>query len=129
MKPETPAPAGLFESLRSLGDGLLAAMQQRAELFALELKQEKLQLIRTFVWISALVFTAMMMLIFASLTLVWLCRDSGRLTALEAMTALYATALGTMLIMFRRHLARQGTPFIGTLEELGHDRTCIRKAN
>jgi uncharacterized membrane protein YqjE len=128
MEPAPPASAGFFASLRSLGDGLFGAMQNRVELFALELQQEKLQLIQTLFWISAIVFSAMMALIFGSFTLVWFFWDSARLTVLESMTALYAIVLATLLVMFRGYLARQALPFIGTLEELSRDRTCIRKA-
>lgn len=112
--------------MRRLGDGLLASVQDRLQLFALELNEEKFRLVRTFVWISAVVFTGMMAVMFASLTVVYLCWESARLAALGGFTLLYTGALMAMLAGFRRYLARQPSAFADSLSELGHDRTCIR---
>ena len=66
------ATPGFIASFRTLGDSLLAGVQDRLELFTVELQEEKLRLIQTFIWISAAVFTGMMAITFASLTLVYL---------------------------------------------------------
>ena len=126
MEPATPAPAGFLSSLRSLGDGFLASVQDRLELFAVELQEEKFRLIQTFIWISAAVFTGMMAITFASLTLVYLFWESARLAVLGGLTVLYAGALVVIIIAFRRYLARQPSPFAATLHEIGEDRACIR---
>ena len=126
MKPEPPAPAGYLHSLRTLGDSLLGSVQDRLELFTVELQEEKFRLIQTFLWISAAVFTAMMAITFASLTLVYLFWESSRLAVLGGLTLLYAGALAAIIVALRRFLARQPAPFAATLQELGEDRTCIR---
>ena len=126
MEPATPAPTSYLSSLRSLGDALLATVQDRIGLFAVELQEEKLRLIQTFIWISAVVFTGMMALVFASLTLVYLFWDSARLAVLGGLTLFYAGALVVMIIAFRRYLARQPRPFGATLQELGEDRARLR---
>lgn len=129
MEPTTTVPAGLLGLLRSLGGGLLASVQDRIELFALELQEEKLHLIRTLIWVSAIVFTGLIAVLLASLTLVYLFWDSARLAALAGLTGLYLVALGVMIVTFRRYLARQPTPFAATRQELREDRACIRKGN
>ena len=126
MEPATPAPMGYLSSLRSLGEGLLASVQDRLELFTVELQEEKFRLIQTFIWISAAVFAGMMAITFASLTLVYLFWDSARLAVLGGLTVLYAGALVVIMIAFRRYLARQPKPFAATLHEIGEDRACIR---
>ena len=126
MEPATPTPAGYIRSLRSLGDGLLAGVQHRIELFTIELQEEKLRLIRIFIWISAAVFTGMLAITFASLTLVYLFWASARLAVLGSLTALYASALVVIIISFRRYIARQPDPFAATLQEIGADRACIQ---
>ena len=126
MEPATPAPMGYLSSLRSLGEGLLASVQDRLELFTVELQEEKFRLIQTFIWISAAVFAGMMAITFASLTLVYLVWDSARLAVLGGLTVLYAGALVVIMIAFRRYLARQPKPFAATLHEIGEDRACIR---
>ena len=120
---------GLLGSLRNLGDGLLALLQDRLALFSVELQEEKFRLIQTFIWISAAVFTAMMAVTFASLTIVYLFWESARLAALGGLTLLYAGALVAIVIAFRRYLARQPKPFSATLQEIAEDRACIRTKN
>jgi uncharacterized membrane protein YqjE len=127
MEPAPSAPTGLLGSLRSLGDDLLASVQDRIELFAIELQQEKLHLIRTLIWVSAIIFTGVIVVIFGSLTLIYFFWDSARLTALATLTGFYAVAFGVMIILFRRSIARRPSPFAATLQELCEDRTCIRQ--
>ena len=129
METATPGPVGILRSLRSLGDGFLASVQDRLKLLTVELQEEKFRLIQTFVWISAAVFAGMMAITFASLTLVYLFWDSARLAVLGGLTVLYAGALVVIIIAFRRFLARQPSPFAATLHEIGEDRACIRTEN
>lgn len=41
MESTTTPPAGYLNALRSLGDGVLASVQDRMQLFAVELQEEK----------------------------------------------------------------------------------------
>jgi uncharacterized membrane protein YqjE len=104
-------------------------VQDRLELFTVELQEEKFRLIQTFIWISAAVFTGMMAITFASLTLVYLFWESARLAVLGGLTVLYTGALVVIIISFRRYRARQPSPFAATLHEIGEDRACIRTEN
>ena len=126
MEPATPASAGFIHSLRSLSDGLLAMVQDRLELFAVELQEEKFRLIEIFIWISAAIFTGMMALAFASLTLVYLFWASARLAVLGGLTLFYTAALVAIIVAFRRFIAHQPRPFPATRQEIGEDRACIR---
>ncbi len=45
-------PAGLLGSLRRIGDSLIAVAQSRLQLFALELRGERLRLMDTLLWLS-----------------------------------------------------------------------------
>jgi len=124
-----PAPSGLFASFRALGEGLIASLQDRVELFSVELQEEKFRLIRTFVWISAAIFTTMMAVMFASLTLVYFFWDTARLAVLGGLTLLYAVIAVALILALRRYLARQPRPFMATLQEIEQDRACIRTGN
>ena len=126
MEKESPASSGLLGSFRTLGDALVATLQDRLELVSVELQEEKFRLIQIFIWISAAVFAGMMAITFASLTLVYLCWESARLAVLGGLTLLYTGALVTIVVAFRRYLARQPRPFTATLQEIGEDRACIR---
>ena len=83
-------------------------MQDRLELFAVELQEEKFRLIQIYVWISAAIFTGMMAITFASLTLVYLFWESARLAVLGALTVAYAGVLIAIIVAFRR---RRLSPF------------------
>jgi uncharacterized membrane protein YqjE len=125
---DSPSPAfsGLLGALRTLGDNLLAGFQERVELLSVEVKEEKVRLVQIFIWISAAVFTAMMMLAFASLTVVYLFPEDNRLAALGGLSLFYAGVLVAILVAFRRFLNLQPKPFAATLQELQKDRACIQ---
>lgn len=129
MQTAPSAPAGILDSFRVLGESLLATVQDRLELFSVELQEEKFRLILTFIWISAAVFTAMMAIAFASLTLVYFFWEGARLAVLGGLTLFYIGALVWIILAFRRYIARQPSPFSATRQEIGKDRTCIRNEN
>ncbi len=129
MKSTTSTTTGYLSSLQSLGDGVLASVQARLELFAIEFHEEKFRLIQTCLWISALFFVAMMAVTFGSLTLVYLFWDSARLAVLGGLTLFYCGMLAVMIVAIRGFLARQPRPFAATLQELELDRACIRNEN
>jgi len=126
-EPESPDSPGILDSLRILGDGFLATLEDRIGLVSIELQEEKYRLIQTFFWISGIVFSAVMAITFASLTLVYIFWESARLAVLGGLAVLYAVALVTIIIAFRRYLARQPELLGATLQELRHDRACIPK--
>jgi uncharacterized membrane protein YqjE len=127
--PSSDSPPGFLGSFRVLGESLLAGVQNRVELVSLELQEEKYRLIQIFIWISAAIFTVVMALTFASLTLVYLCWESSRLAVLGGLALLYSGAAVVIIIAFGRYLARQPRPFAATIEELKADRSCIPKPN
>jgi len=104
-------------------------VQDRLRLFTVELQEEKFRLVKTFIWISAAVFSGVMAITFVSLTLVYLFWESARLAVLGGLALIYTAALITIIIAFRRYLARQPDPFASTLQEIGEDRACIRTEN
>lgn len=126
MDSTSTAPTGYLHSLRAFGDSVLGTVHDRLELFSVELQEEKCRLIRIFIWISAAVFTSMMVATFASLTLVFVFWESARLPVLIGLTLVYSGALVTVVVGFRGYLARQPKPFAATLHEITEDRSCFR---
>jgi len=117
---------GIIAALRTLGDSLVGSLQDRIELVSVELQEEKLRLIRTFIWITAAVFSGMLAIMFASLTLVYVFWETARLTVFVSLTAFYTALVVTIIVGLRRYLAHQPQPFAATVQELGEDRACIR---
>lgn len=126
MDPETPSPSGLLGSLRGFADGLLGSVQDRVELLSIELHEEKHRLVQIIIWISAVVLTGMLAIIFASLTLVFLFWETARVAVAASLAGAYAIGFVTIVLYFRGYLARQPRPFSATLNELKRDRTCIQ---
>lgn len=114
-------------SLRSFADGLLGSVHDRIELLSIELQEEKFRLIQVFIWISALVFLAILATVFASLVLVVLFWETARVTVVCSLAGGYLLALIAVLAGFRRFLAQQPKAFAETLQELKKDRECFQK--
>jgi uncharacterized membrane protein YqjE len=126
MDTHAPGASGLLGSLRGFADGVVASVHDRVELLSVELQEEKHRLVQTFIWISAIVFLAMLALTFASFAIVVLLWETARVTVVVGLAVLYIVALIGAVIGFKRFLARQPKPFAATLGELKQDRECIR---
>ena len=126
MDTQVPGPSGLLGSLRGFADGLLGSVQDRVELLSIELHEEKHRLIQIIIWISAVVLTGMLAIIFASLAMVFWFWETARVPVAFGLAGAYAVGFIAVIFYFRRFLARQPRPFAGTLSELKTDRTCIR---
>ena len=129
MQHPPTASHGFFASITNLCAGLVEGVEERLQLLSVELHEEKIRLIQIFVWISAAVFTGMMALGFISLTVVFLFSGTARVVALGSFAVLYTGAVTTLVLLFRRFLARQPKPFAATIEELKEDSACIRTGN
>lgn len=117
----------MIGSLRSFAEGLLASVHDRIELLSLELQEEKQRLIQVFIWISVLVFLAILATVFASLVLVVLFWETARVAVVSSLAGAYVAALVAVAVSFRRYLAHQPKPFAATLNELKKDRECFRE--
>jgi uncharacterized membrane protein YqjE len=126
MDTRAPVSGGLLGSLRGLADTVIVSARERLELLGLELQEEKLRFVQSLIWIAAAVFTAMLAITFASITIVFLFWETARLAVLIGLTTFYAIAFGWVLWKCRDYLTRQPRPFDATLNELQKDSACIR---
>ena len=129
METREPSSSGLLGNLRGFADSLIGSAHDRLELLAVELQEEKHRLIQIFIWISALVFLAMLAMVFASMALVVLFWETARVAIVCSLAGGYIAALIVVGLGFRRYLKRQPKPFAATLGELRADRECIRADN
>lgn len=126
MSTSTTGQPGYLRSIRTLAESFLSSVQHRLELLAVELQEQKFQLIQTLIWVSAAIFTGMLAITFASLTLVYLFWESARLEVLAGLALFYTGVTIAIGVACRRQLARRPDPFAATMEELEIDRACIR---
>lgn len=129
METRAPGASGLVGSLRGLLDGLIGSAHDRLELLAVELHEEKHRLIQIFIWISAIVFLAMLAMVFASMAIVVLFWETARVAVVCSLAGTYIAGLAAVALGFKRYLKRQPKPFAATLSELRDDRECIRAEN
>jgi uncharacterized membrane protein YqjE len=122
METRAPGSSGLLGSLRSFADGLLGSVHDRVELLSLEL-------IQTCLWITAIVLLSLLTIVFGSFALVVWLWETSRLTAIVGLAGVYLVGTIAAVVLFKRFLARQPPPFAATLNELKHDRACIRPEN
>jgi uncharacterized membrane protein YqjE len=98
------------DSFTELGDSLLCTLQQRTELISLEFREEKGRLMQLIVWISVAVFAGVMMLSFATLSIVYLFWETARIGALIGCAIAYASLLAWVIVTLRKSL-NQSQPF------------------
>jgi len=129
METRAPGASGLVGSLRALLDGLIGSAHDRLDLLAVELHEEKHRLIQIFIWISSIVFLAMLAMVFVSMAIVVLFWDTARVLVVCSLAGTYIAGLAVVVFGFKRYLKRQPKPFAATLSELREDRECIRAEN
>ena len=122
----TAASPSFTGSLRDLGEGVIAGIEHRLELLAIEVQEEKFRLVQVLLWIGAVFFTGLLAAGFASFTLIFVFWESARLVVLSGLAGFYIAAFVAVTMAFRRFLARQPAPFAVSLHELKEDRGCIR---
>lgn len=120
---------GLLGTLRSLADGLMDTARDRLGLLAVELQEEKVRVIRIFVWISVVLFLALLATIFTSLAIVVVWWDTARVAVVVSLAGFYLVGLLVAIVAFRRMLRQEPKPFAATLNELREDQACIRTGN
>lgn len=124
-RPETHT-AGWFDGLRRMRDSLFSLARSRAELFAVELQEEKLRLLTLLVLAAVgLVLGAIGLLLALGTLAIWLWETAGYagLTGL-ALGTLFAS--GCLLLTVRKRIRRGPRPFAGTLSEFRKDYECLR---
>ena len=116
-------------SLRAAVASLVALLRTRAELFSLELSEEKerhKQLLMLAAVAALFLFLALQLLAVLVIVAFW---DTYRLAAAAGVTALYlAVGLGALLALRRRWRATP-PPFSATLNELRKDLEALGRRN
>lgn len=128
MSGATETKPGVWTSLKRLLDGVLATAQNRIELFAVELQEEKCRLVEALLCAAAVATFGIMTLSLLTFTIVVLFWDNGRLAALGCLGVLHlaGTALAWRALQLR---LKRGSAFAGTVEELKKDRSCLEMRN
>jgi uncharacterized membrane protein YqjE len=122
MSQDEPPSGGVLDSFRRLCDAGLAQVQNRIELFAVELQEEKARLLRILVLATGVFFLAGVAVVMVTLTVVWLAGESARLPLLIAFSGLYLAGAVAGFLAFRKLIRSAPPPFQDTISELKKDR-------
>jgi uncharacterized membrane protein YqjE len=129
MSSPPPSAPGFIGALHALGENLVATVEKRLELVSVELQEEKLHLIRSFIWISLIVFAGLAAFACVCIALILACPVALRPALLGGLAGVLLLTFVVSLRAFRLHLATAPRPFAASIEELGKDRACIRAKN
>ena len=118
-----PSP-GLFSAVRRLLNTALAGVENRIELFLVELREERFRVCDVLLLGCAGAVLGFMALLTVTVTLVVIFWDSARVIVLVALSAGYS--LATIGILWRLKVRlRNWSSFAATLEEIKKDRACL----
>jgi len=97
-------------------------LQNRVELFAVEIQEEKARLVRVLVLAAAMVLLGNMAVILGTATIVVLVDRSAQVPVLIAFSLVYAVAALAAFLALRKQLNSAPTPLKDTVSELKKDR-------
>lgn len=118
---------GVMNSLRRIASSLAGLLRTRAELFAVELQEEKLRAVTLLLWLSlgvGLGMAGVLVAIGALALYLWQRAGYAGLAGLAVITL--AVAAGIFLFI-RRRLLRGPLPFAGTVAEFKKDTACLHR--
>ena len=115
---------GLLETLHRLGAAALAVFQNRLELLAVELQEERVRLFNALLLMAAIVALGFVTLALAAFALAVVAWNEYGVLGLAALSGL--SLVGTLLAHWRLRVHLRNWPLLSnTLAELRKDRACL----
>ena len=126
MDTSTHSSPGLFGSVKRLLNAALAGVENRIELFLVELREERFRVFDVLLLGCAAAVLGFMALLTVTITLVVIFWDSARVPVLVVLSASYSLATIGALWRLKVRL-RSWSSFSATLDELKKDRACLEE--
>lgn len=120
---------GLFSSVRRVADTCVSSVHNRVELFALELQEEKIRLVRLLLWTGAALFAAFLAITVITLAVVMLIPDDKQKIAISGFGLLYGIVAIIVALKLRSEVRNAPPPLNDTLSELKKDLHSLRSRN
>ena len=120
------SPPGILASVRRLADAFLSTIENRVELFAVELQEEKCWLIATLLWAAAMIFFGGLAILLVVGTVVYLSPESARPWVLGGFSVIFVYLAINAIVGFRRSLRDKPPTLSDTVNELKKDIEWIR---
>jgi uncharacterized membrane protein YqjE len=122
MSEDQPRPRGVLESLRGICDNVVALLQNRLELFGLELQDQKERLVRLILLAVGVLFLGNMAALVVTVTIVVLAGPEARKPVLVILSVLYVLATVAAFFALRKELRSGSPPLNDSVSELKKDR-------
>jgi uncharacterized membrane protein YqjE len=116
-----PTPPGLVQLIRRMGITVFSSLQNRAELLAVELREENLRVVEMFIWGLAACFLGLMFLVVATFTIIVLFEPEHRIYVCLAFCVLYLAGAVLALLNLKSLAKSASTPFSDSIEEIKND--------
>ncbi len=129
MASDEPPRPGIFTSLRRICDLGLGLVQNRIELFAVELEEQKVRLVRVLVLVAAAVFLANTAILVITATIVIAAGEAARVPVLIGLCVFYVLAAVISGLMLRKEIRASPAPFEGSVSEIKKDRQWLKPPN
>lgn len=103
----------------------VSALGNRAELFSIELQEEKARLLEVLFWALMSVFLAVIGIVVLTGTIIFLFREEWRIYAAAAFGFLYLAGAVGALFSVKSMLKNGSPPFSETIAQVKKDRACL----
>jgi uncharacterized membrane protein YqjE len=124
-----PPSRGVLQSLRGLTDSILALLQNRLELFGVEIQEQKERLLRVLIWTAVVVFLGNMTAILLTLTIVVLAGEKARGPVLIGLTLVYLAGAIAAILALRKEMRSVPPALSETIAEIKKDRDWLKPPN
>ena len=114
--------SGVFASIKKACDEGLAAVENRVELFRLELREEKWRFIEVVVLVLGAFFLSMMAVLLLSATVLFAFKDEARIYVAAALCVLSIGGAVWVFMMVRKRVKGEPAAFAETAAQLRKDR-------
>jgi uncharacterized membrane protein YqjE len=120
METEEPAES-LRGSSRRIAETVLRIIQNRAELFGLEIEEEGRWVVAALIWTAATIFFAVLAITIVTVTLVMLLPAEARPWCLVGFSVIYLALATAACLKTRKLLRTRRSPMSDTVNELRKD--------
>jgi uncharacterized membrane protein YqjE len=119
---------GLFHSSRRLMHTALAIVENRLELFLVEVREERFRILNALLLVGAFLVFGFLALLLVSVTLVVAFWDTARLAVLISLSAVYCLAAAGIFWQLKIRFDHWPA-FRASLDEIKKDRSCLDEKN
>lgn len=123
----TDQDSGWTAAARRLASNSVGAVQNRIELFALELREEKNQAVGVLIWVCVTVLCALMALVAFTATVILFVPQDKRAYAAGGFLILYLALAVFAFLKARARMSDETPPFSATIDEFRKDQEWLHR--